>query len=264
MAADLTYSIDGDSSGLQGAIKSATKTMQDFGLLGGPPILAAKAAVAGVEKAFGGMKQAADLGARAMKGFADQGKGAVALLNQINGAVELANKVIPALTFPLAMAENAEKAKEAFGGLQTAWQEVAGALGEGINDALIPILQSAGLEMGKLKEKAREIGQGIGEAIDITRVSYQMGSLGDIVWVGLQKTTLQWGASLLEMFTTVAFKIGRILDNTFSGAIAAALDAVGAAGKASSVRAGSDARQANSKDLEAEALAGTKAFLQPV
>ena len=219
MAADITYTIDGDTGGLMGAVKSATKTMKDFGLIGGPPILAVKAAVAGVEKAFDGMKGAAGLAGRAMKGFAEQGKGAVALMNQINGAVELANKVIPALTFPLAMAENAEKATEAFGGLETAWQGVAGALGEGINDALIPILRSAGVEMGKLKEKAREIGQGIGGAIDFTRVSYQMGSLGEIAWLGIQKMMLQWGAMIPELVVNLGFELNKMLSWVVDGAI---------------------------------------------
>ena len=56
--ADLTFKIDGDSGGFINAMKRATTTMKDFGLVGGPPILAVKAAVGGVEVALKGVTSA--------------------------------------------------------------------------------------------------------------------------------------------------------------------------------------------------------------
>lgn len=257
MAADLTFKIDAEASGLEGEVNSAMAKLQKFGETGG---LVGRATSLAMGTVTGAVKTAEG----AMSSFISTGKGAVAMLNHINGAVELANKVIPALTFPLSMAGNAEKTKAAFDDMTASWGEVAGALGEGVNDALTPILKSAGFELGKLKEKAREIGQGIGDAIDIARVSYQMGKLPDILWVGLQKVTLQWGASLIEFFTTFGFKLTRIFDDAMSGAIARVLDAVGADEKAAKVRSSSDSRQASSVTMEADALAATKEFLSPV
>ena len=262
--ADLTFKIDADTGGFLGAIKKAGTTIKDFGLIGGPPILAVKAAMAGVEGAAKLAEAAVKGVGTAASSVAAGGRSMVGLLNQVNGAVELMNKVLPALTFPLMMAKNAEKVTGAFNELKTSWEGVAGALGEGVNDALTPILKAAGVEVGKLKEKAREVGKGIGDAIDFARVSYQMGTLPEILWLGLQKVTLQWGASLLEFFTTFGFKVQRIMDNAINGTIAAALEAIGMDDMAAKTRAGSDSRQASSQGYEAEALAGMKDFLSPV
>lgn len=257
MAADLTFKIDGDSSGLEGVVNSAMQKLQKFGETGGLVGRATSVAMKGVT---GAVKSAES----SINSFTQAGKGAVAMLNHINGAVELANKVIPALTFPLAMADNAEKTKDAFDKMTGSWGELAGALGEGINDALTPVMKSAGLEMGKLKEQARGIGQNIGDAIDLTRVSYQMGQLPDILWLGLQKVTLQWGANLIEFFTTIGFKISRIFNDAMTAAIAGAWDALGADGKASTIRSANEVGKKASVSQEADALAATKQFLSPV
>lgn len=209
MAADLTFKIDAEASGLEGVVNNAIQKLQKFGETGGL-VGRAMGAVSGTVKSAEG----------ALSSFAATGKGAVAMLNHINGAVELANKIIPALTFPLAMAENAQKTKDAFDGMTTAWGEVAGALGEGVNDALTPILVSAGLEIGKLKEEARKVGQGIGAAIDLTRVSYQMGNLGELAWLGIQKTMLQWGAMIPELVVNFGFELNKMFNWVIDGAIA--------------------------------------------
>ena len=273
--ADLTFKVDGDTGGFINAMKRATTTMKDFGLVGGPPILAVKAAVGGVEIALkgvtsagrgavGAMNALGNAGTGAWGRFVAGGKVAVAVLNQINGAVELANKVLPALVFPLTMAENADRVKGAFESLKTTWGELAGELGKGVNNALIPVLKAAGVEVGQLKEQARGIGESIGAAIDLTRVSYQMGKLPEILWLGMQRVTLQWGADLLEMFTRLGFQMARIMDAAVSGAFAGLYDLLGMDEKAAARRAGSNSRQAGLKANEEEAVGGMREFLAPV
>ena len=217
--ADLTFKIDADTGGFLGAIKKAGTTIKDFGIIGGPPILAVKAAMAGVEGA-------AKLAATAVKGVgtaassvAAGGKSMVALLNQVNGAVELMNKVLPALAFPLSMAENAERTKGAFEALKTSWGELAGSLGEGVNDALVPILKAAGVEIAKLKVQAKDIGQSIGDAIDLTRVSYQMGQLPELLWLNLQKVMLQWGDSIWKLIQDMGYGMAAAMEMAMSRAI---------------------------------------------
>ena len=217
--ADLTFKIDADTGGFLGAIKKAGTTIKDFGIIGGPPILAVKAAMAGVATAAKLAETAVKGVGTAASSVAAGGKSMVGLLNQVNGAVELMHKVLPALTFPLMMAKNAEKVTGAFNELKTSWEGVAGALGEGVNDALTPILKAAGVEVAKLKVQAKGIGQSIGDTIDLTRVSYQMGQLPQLLWLNLQKVMLQWGDSIWKLIQDMGYKMGAEMEMAMSRAI---------------------------------------------